>query len=60
MDCIEWALKKIPEPPQPPPPVTVLAPPPGTPGQKAPFDMLVTEGSMPLHLVACYTLSVDY
>ena len=30
------------------------------PGQKAPFDILVTEGSMPLHLVAYYTLSVDY
>jgi hypothetical protein len=30
------------------------------PGQKAPFDMLVTEGSMPLHLVSYYTLSVDY
>ena len=29
------------------------------PGQKAPFDILVTEGSMPLHLVAYYTLSVD-
>jgi hypothetical protein len=30
------------------------------PGQKAPFDMIITEGSMPLHLVAYYTLSVDY
>jgi hypothetical protein len=30
------------------------------PGQKAPFDLLITEGSMPLHLVAYYTLSVDY
>ena len=28
------------------------------PGQKAPFDMIVIEGSMPLHLVAYYTLSV--
>jgi hypothetical protein len=30
------------------------------PGQKAPFDMIIIEGSMPLHLVAYYTLSVDY
>jgi hypothetical protein len=30
------------------------------PGQKAPFDMIVIEGSMPLHLVSYYTLSVDY
>jgi hypothetical protein len=29
------------------------------PGQKAPFDMLVLEGSMPLYLVAYY-VSVDY
>jgi hypothetical protein len=30
------------------------------PGQKAPFDMILIEGSMPLHLVSYYTLSVDY
>jgi hypothetical protein len=30
------------------------------PGQKAPFDMIVIEGSIPLHLVAYYKLSVDY
>ena len=30
------------------------------PGQKVPFDMIITKGSMPLHLVAYYTLSVDY
>ena len=30
------------------------------PGQKAPFDMIITEGSMPLYLVSYYTLSLDY
>jgi hypothetical protein len=30
------------------------------PEQKAPFDMIVIGGSMPLHLVAYHTLSVDY
>ena len=30
------------------------------PGQKAPFDMIITEGSMPLYLVSYYTLSMDY
>jgi catechol 2,3-dioxygenase-like lactoylglutathione lyase family enzyme len=30
------------------------------PGQRAPFDMIVIEGSIPLHLVAYYTLSGDY
>lgn len=30
------------------------------PGQKAPFDMIVIEGSMPSHLVVYYTLTVDY
>lgn len=30
------------------------------PGQRAPFDMIVLKGSMPLYLVSHYTLSVDY
>jgi hypothetical protein len=30
------------------------------PGQRAPFDITVTEGSIPISLLAYYTLSVDY
>ena len=39
---------------------TYTRPPTLEPGQKAPFDMILFKGSMPLHLVAYYTLSVDY
>ena len=30
------------------------------PGQMAPFDMIIIEGSIPTYLMAYYTLSVDY
>ncbi|CAN5191796.1 hypothetical protein BH18THE2_BH18THE2_43400 [soil metagenome] len=30
------------------------------PGKRAPFDMIISEGSIPTHLTAYYTLSVDY
>ena len=30
------------------------------PGQRAPFDMIIIEGSIPTYLMAYYTLSVDY
>jgi hypothetical protein len=30
------------------------------PGQRAPFDIIVFEGSIPTHLLAYYALSVDY
>ena len=30
------------------------------PGQRAPFDMIISEGSIPTQLLAYYTLSVDY
>lgn len=30
------------------------------PGQRAPFDIIVSEGSIPISLMAYYILSVDY
>jgi len=30
------------------------------PGQIAPFDLIIIEGSIPTYLMAYYTLSVDY